>query len=50
MKAILKYLFFDTDVVENLRKNETDENRLYNLLNSGRITLEEYLSGVRSKN
>jgi len=50
MKAIFKYLFFDNDIVENMKKNQTDKYQLYNLLNSGRITLREYVSGVNGNN
>jgi len=46
MKSIIKYLFFDNEVVESIKRNKTEKNHLYNLLNSGRITLKEYLEAT----
>ena len=48
MKSIMKYLFFDKDVVTTIKTANVDDNQLYNLLFTGRITLEEYVVGSKA--
>ncbi|WP_165958060.1 hypothetical protein [Segetibacter sp. 3557_3] len=47
MKSIMKYLFYDQDVVETIQENDVNRDYLYNMLYSGRITLEEYVAGTK---
>ncbi len=44
MKSIIKDLFFDKELVENIKKTKADKNILYQQLISGKITLHEYLA------
>jgi hypothetical protein len=44
MKTIISTLFFDRDLVNKLRPKELTNEMLYHQLNSGRITLKEYLA------
>lgn len=47
MKALLKELFYDVKVVEEIEKAKLDKNILYNHLCNGKITLQEYLSAEK---
>lgn len=44
----LKRLFFDKDVVSQIRSAKVDANFLYNQLYAGKITLQEYLSATKN--
>jgi len=44
MTSIIKNLFFDEELVNNIKKIKADKNILYQQLISGRITLQEYLA------
>ena len=44
MKSILNELLFDTEVVNKLKEAHLKKEYLYNLLFSGKITLQEYLN------
>jgi hypothetical protein len=44
MKSFIKDLFFDQELVNNIKKVKADKNILYQQLISGRITLKEYLA------
>ena len=46
MKAIFKILFFDRELVNQIKEVKVDEGMLYNQLISGKITLQEYLELV----
>jgi len=43
MKSIFNELLFDTEVVNKLKEAHLNKEYLYNLLFSGKITLQEYL-------
>ncbi|MDO9373225.1 MAG: hypothetical protein V4725_05460 [Bacteroidota bacterium] len=43
MKSILNELMFDAEVVGKLKEAKLKKEYLYNLLFSGKITLQEYL-------
>lgn len=47
MKSILNELMFDTEVVNKLKDARLKKEYLYNLLFSGKITLQEYLNANR---
>jgi hypothetical protein len=44
MKSIIKDLFFDKELVDNIKKVKIDKNILYQQLISGKVTLQEYLA------
>ena len=44
MKALIKALFFDKELVNAFKKAKIEKAHLYNLLFSGRITMKEYLN------
>ncbi len=44
MKSFIKDLFFDKELVNNIKKVKADNNILYQQLFSGKITLKEYLA------
>ncbi|SFP56657.1 hypothetical protein [Parafilimonas terrae] len=44
----LKRLFFDKEVVSQIRSAKVDANFLYNQLFAGKITMQEYLSAVKN--
>jgi len=44
MTSIIKKLFFDKELVEQIKKSNTDKNFLYTQLISGKITLQEYIA------
>jgi len=44
----LKRLFFDKEIVRQIRSAKVDANFLYNQLYAGKITLQEYLSAVKN--
>ena len=44
----LKSLFFDKEVVSQIRSAKVDTNFLYTQLYAGKITLQEYLSAVKN--
>ena len=46
MKSFIKDLFFDREVVTIMKEANLNEEHMYNLLFSGRITLEEYLEAT----
>ena len=43
MKAMFKILFFDRELVNQIKAEKVNEGVLYNQLISGKITLKEYL-------
>ena len=43
MKALIKALFFDKELVHAFKKAKIEKAHLYNLLFSGKITIKEYL-------
>jgi hypothetical protein len=43
MKAMFKILFFDRELVNQIKEVKVNEGVLYNQLISGKITLKEYL-------
>ena len=46
MKSLIKELFFDKAIVNEIQKNHISDAQLYNLLNAGKITLKEYVQAV----
>ena len=46
MKSFIKELFFDREVVTIMKEAKLDEAHRYNLLFSGKITLEEFLGAT----
>jgi hypothetical protein len=44
MKALIKVLFFDREVVENAKAANASRELLYTQLISGKITLKEYVA------
>ena len=44
MKALLKALFFDREVVEAMKANHTSKELMYVHLISGKITMKEYIA------
>lgn len=47
LKNMLQDLFYDRDLVNEIKKSNVDKGHLYNHLISGRITLEEYVHAVK---
>ncbi len=43
MKAMIRELFFDKEVVNKLKTSRLTKEHKYNLLYAGKITLQEYL-------
>jgi hypothetical protein len=46
MKTFFSKLFFDKELVSQIKEEKINEGMLYNQLISGRITLREYLAAV----
>jgi hypothetical protein len=46
MASFIKILFFDKELVNEIKKAKTDENFLYTQLISGKITLREYMAAL----
>ncbi|MEO6721020.1 MAG: hypothetical protein ABIN67_11645 [Ferruginibacter sp.] len=46
MKSYIKELFFDKEVVTIIKNANVNKEQMYNLLFSGRITMEEYLNAT----
>ena len=46
MASFIKILFFDKELVNELKKTKQDENFLYTQLISGKITLQEYMAAL----
>ncbi len=44
MKALIKALFFDKELINSIKKAKIEKAHLYNLLFSGKITMKEYLN------
>jgi len=44
MITIIKSLFFDKELVAQIKKSNTDKNFLYTQVISGKITLQEYIA------
>ncbi len=44
MKSLFSNLFYDKDLVNQMREEQVKEGVLYNQLISGKITLKEYLA------
>ena len=44
MISIIKTLFFDKELVAQIKKSNTDKNFLYTQVISGKITLQEYIA------
>jgi hypothetical protein len=49
MKALLKALFFDREVVEAMKANHTSKELMYVHLISGKITMKEYIAASAKK-
>lgn len=47
MKSLIKMLSFDRQVIAEVKKINADPAYLYNLLNAGKITMQEYLIAVK---
>lgn len=48
MKALIKQLFFDNELVGRIKKTKTNKAVLYNALLDGRITLAEYIAATKA--
>lgn len=48
MKALIKQLFFDKELVGSIRKVKTNKAMLYSALLDGRITLAEYIAATKA--
>lgn len=48
MKSIIKELLLDKDIVKTIKQTRINEERLYNLLYNGKITMKEYVHLVAS--
>jgi hypothetical protein len=46
MKNFFSNLFFDKDLVKQIKKENVNHGLLYNQLINGRITLKEYLAAL----
>lgn len=46
MNTILQELIFDKEVVEQIKSARVNDGLLYNLLFSGKITMQEYLEAT----
>jgi hypothetical protein len=46
MKTFFSELFFDKELVSQIKEEKINEGILYNQLINGRITLQEYLASV----
>jgi hypothetical protein len=46
MKNFFSSLFFDSDLVKQIKKENVNEGFLYNQLINGKITLKEFLAAV----
>ncbi|MFT3826341.1 MAG: hypothetical protein QM731_20630 [Chitinophagaceae bacterium] len=46
MKTILKQLFFDKELVKNIKATKAQPELLYIELMNGRITLQEYIAAL----
>jgi hypothetical protein len=46
MKIFFSKLFFDKELVNQIREEKINEGILYNQLINGRITLKEYLAAI----
>lgn len=44
MKSLLKDLFFDKELVDQIKKMKVDTDLLYIQLMNGRITMQEYIA------
>lgn len=44
MITIIKTLFFDKELVAQIKESNTDKNFLYTQVISGKITLQEYIA------
>lgn len=47
MKSMIKQLFFDKELVKNIKSTKTNKAVLYSALLDGRITLQEYIVAVK---
>jgi hypothetical protein len=48
MSSLITTLFFDKELVNEIKKSSTDINFLYTQLISGKITLQEYLTAAKA--
>ncbi len=48
MKALIKQLFFDKEMVDAIKLAKTGREMLYIQLMSGRITMKEYIAADKS--
>jgi hypothetical protein len=48
MKALIKQLFFDKEVVDAIKSSKTGRDMLYIQLMSGKITMKEYIAADKS--
>jgi hypothetical protein len=46
MKSIIKDLFFDKELVSQIRESKVNSELLYVQLMSGRITMQEYIAAI----
>lgn len=46
MKAFIKQLFFDKELVESIKASKVNPEYLYTELINGRITLQEYVAAL----
>lgn len=48
MKALIKQLFFDKEVVDAIKSSKAGKEMLYIQLMSGKITMKEYIAADKS--
>ena len=48
MKALIKTLLFDREMVDAIKASKTNEALLYAQLYAGRITMKEYIAAIES--
>jgi len=48
MKALIKNLLFDREIVNAIKASKTNEELLYAQLYAGRITLKEYVAAIEN--
>jgi len=49
MKAFIKQLFFDREMVEAIKVSKANKEVLYTELINGRITMQEYIAATKKK-
>ncbi len=48
MKALIKQLFFDKELVNAIKASEANQEMLYIQLMNGKITMKEYVATMKS--